>query len=48
MEGALTKASFAERKAMIDRSHELSIARQAKALRVSRALSIISPGPGED
>jgi len=31
LEGALTKSRHAERKAMIDRTHDLSISRQAKA-----------------
>ncbi|MFA6206182.1 MAG: IS3 family transposase [Methylocystis sp.] len=39
------QSGFAERKAMIDRSHELSIARQAKALRISRGAVYYKPRP---
>ena len=34
LEGALTKAGLLERKAMIDRAHDLPIIRQAKALNI--------------
>ena len=36
LEGALTKAGLSERKAMIDREHDLSITKQAAALNISR------------
>lgn len=36
LEGALTKAVLTERKAMIDRNHDLPITRQAEVLQISR------------
>src|ERR1700737_2227945 len=36
---------FAERKAMIDRQHELSISKQAKALKISRGSLYYLPRP---
>ena len=45
LEGALTKAGLLERKAMIDREHDLPISRQAEALGVQpRAPSTTNPG----
>ncbi|MGZ9093107.1 MAG: IS3 family transposase [Rhodoplanes sp.] len=39
------ESGFAERKAMIDRTHDLSIARQAKVLNVSRGAVYYKPRP---
>jgi putative transposase len=36
LEVALTKAGIVERKAMIDRAHDLPVSQQAKVLRISR------------
>ena len=43
--GALGKAGLAERKAMIDRAHDLPLARQAKVLGISRGSVYYQPRP---
>ena len=48
LEGALTKAGIAERKAMIDREHDLSITRQAEVLPISRGSVYYLPRPVPD
>jgi putative transposase len=45
LEGALTKAGLAERKAMIDREYELPITKQAEVLKVSRGSGYYLPRP---
>jgi hypothetical protein len=45
LSGALGKAGLAERKAMIDPHHDLSISRQAKALGISRGSVYDLPRP---
>ncbi len=47
LEGALTKAG-AERKAMIDREHDLSITKQAEILQISRGSVYYLPRPVPD
>ncbi|MET4841363.1 IS3 family transposase [Bradyrhizobium japonicum] len=45
LSGALTKGGPAERKAMIDRGHDLSIVRQAKVLKLARSTVYYEPRP---
>ena len=45
LESALTKAGIAGRKAMIDRDHKLPLARQAKAVGISRGSIYYRPRP---
>ena len=44
-EGSAHQGGIAERKAMIDREHDLSITKQAEALRISRGSVYYLPRP---
>ena len=48
LDGALGKAGLLERKTMIDRSHDLPVTRQAKALGISRGSVYYLPRPVSD